>query len=173
MDADCVTLNKSYRSTYEITTFAQKISPNANLQAIERHGEEPDVVCFKSHEEELQGIVEWINEFADSEYHSMGIICRTQDQAEALFQDLKDLKAKCYLLTSQSDAFRQGVVICTAYMAKGLEFDQVIVPQATADNYKSMIEKHAICGLYPCDASTNIDLCKSKVSILSVEVVLQ
>lgn len=51
--ADCVKLCKSYRSTYEITQFAQRISPNTDLVAIERHGEEPQVVGFKSENEEF------------------------------------------------------------------------------------------------------------------------
>lgn len=42
--ADCVKLCKSYRSTFEITRFAQRISPNPDLVAIERHGEEPAVL---------------------------------------------------------------------------------------------------------------------------------
>ena len=75
--ADCVKLCKSYRSTYEITQFAQRISPNPDLVAIERHGDEPRVLGFQSSVEETEGILRLIDEFLDRGHHSMGIICKT------------------------------------------------------------------------------------------------
>ncbi|MDZ7768091.1 MAG: AAA family ATPase [Woeseiaceae bacterium] len=39
--ATCVKLTKSYRSTWEIMQFAQAISPNPDLEAMERHGDVP------------------------------------------------------------------------------------------------------------------------------------
>jgi DNA helicase II / ATP-dependent DNA helicase PcrA len=41
-------------------------------------------------------------------------------------------------------SFRMGVVVCTAHMAKGLEFDQVIVPDASDKNYNSLIERNML-----------------------------
>ena len=38
-------LNKSYRSTWEIIRFAKRICPNDLIEPVERHGEEPDVIC--------------------------------------------------------------------------------------------------------------------------------
>lgn len=40
-------LCKSYRSTFEITSFAQKIQPNNELEPIMRHGEHPKILPFK------------------------------------------------------------------------------------------------------------------------------
>ena len=140
-DADTVRLNTSYRSTYEITQFAQAISPNRELEPIERHGEPPAVRLLPTGEEELAEITRFLEDFRNSDQNSLGIILRTQAQAEELFTRLKDLGHKVYLLTARSDAFRQGVLVCTAHMAKGLEFDHVIVPQATAANYKTEMDK--------------------------------
>ncbi len=36
---------------------------------------------------------------------------------------------------NQSSAFVQGIVITSAHMAKGLEFDEVIIPQVDDKNY--------------------------------------
>ena len=49
-------LCKSYRSTYEITEFAQRIAKNEELEAIERHGEEPAVALLPTEKKEI----EWI-----------------------------------------------------------------------------------------------------------------
>jgi len=45
------------------------------------------------------------------------------------------------LLTPESTSFREGVVITTIPLAKGLEFDGVIVPFASADYYQTDLDK--------------------------------
>ena len=46
-----------------------------------------------------------------------------------------------HFLSNQSSAFVQGIVVTFAHMAKGLEFDEVIVPQANDNNYHSEIDR--------------------------------
>lgn len=77
-------LCKSYRSTFEITSFAQKIQPNNELEPIMRHGEHPKILPFKNTEEEIQGIADLVNSFRNSHYTSLGIICKTESQAKKL-----------------------------------------------------------------------------------------
>ena len=48
------------------------------------------------------------------------------------------------LLTARSSAFSRGVVLCTVHLAKGLEFDEVIVPFATADNYATEMDRNLL-----------------------------
>ncbi len=140
-EADCVQLNKSYRSTYEITDFAQQISSNQDLEVIERHGERPQVVPHADEEQEIEYIRRLALDFPTSGYHSLGIICRTQEQARALQQRIKSLDCKAYLISATSESFIQGIIVCTAHMSKGLEFDHVIVPQVTDKNYHSEIDR--------------------------------
>ena len=59
-------LCKSYRSTFEITSFAQKIQSNNELEPIMRHGEHPKILPFKSTKEEIQGIADLVNSFRNS-----------------------------------------------------------------------------------------------------------
>src|SRR6185295_1743137 len=66
--ADTVTLFRSYRSTWEITLFAQRILRSPNLVALERHGPEPKAEIFSSRENELERIKELIDDFKSSGY---------------------------------------------------------------------------------------------------------
>lgn len=139
--ADVMKLCKSYRSTYEITNFAQHICPNDELIAIERHGEEPGVFVLDNEEEEAGQIAYLIKGFLLSANKSMGIVCKTQLQASELYEQLKNVTPQLYLLTSESAAFVNGVVITTAHMAKGLEFDEVIVPKVNKMNFHTRMDQ--------------------------------
>lgn len=71
--SEIMKLCKSYRSTFEITDFAQKIHPNAELEPVARHGEKPQILQFGSAVEELSGIMGLISTYRKSGYKSLGI----------------------------------------------------------------------------------------------------
>ena len=139
--SEIMKLCKSYRSTFEITDFAQKIHPNAELEPAARHGEKPQILQFGSAVEELSGIMGLISTYRKSGYKSLGIICKTEQQAREMADVLKSYANDISFLSSQSSAFVQGIVITSAHMAKGLEFDEVIIPQTDERNYRSEIDK--------------------------------
>jgi DNA helicase-2/ATP-dependent DNA helicase PcrA len=106
---------------------------------MERHGQEPVLARFNSNDEELEAIKQMITTFKSSGNHSLGIICKTLQQAEDAYHALK--APGVHLLTAESTSFKEGVIITTAHLAKGLEFDEVIVPFASARNYKTAVDK--------------------------------
>ena len=137
-------LCKSYRSTYEITDFAQRIRRNDELEVIERHGDKPVCYTLDSVEQEDKKMCDIVTDFFSSEFASMGVVCKTQSQAEVVYETLKHLSDHVCLLTSESAAFVNGVVVTTAHLAKGLEFDVVLVPRVSADNYREEIDRNML-----------------------------
>lgn len=140
--ATAMTMLKSYRSTYEITQFTKRISQNIEVEAIERHGEEPQLISCKNAETETDKIKSLLTQFEQSEFNSLGIICKTQKQADTLYGALNEHKIN--LLNAVSVAFGSGIVITTAHLAKGLEFDQVIVPFCTEKIYQTEPDKQML-----------------------------
>lgn len=134
-------LCKSYRSTIEITKFTQKILENKKLIPIERHGDIPSVTVCQTQEEQIEKIVCLIEEFKKSEYTSLGIICKSQIQAAVLFEQFHSIYENIALLDFESDIFQEGIVITSVHMSKGLEFDQVIVPDVSDILYKTPLER--------------------------------
>lgn len=134
-------LEKSYRSTYQITSFAQKILPHPGLEPIARQGELPRMIKLANEEEEIRMIAHLISIFRKSMYASLGIIGKTESQAKEMFEKLKPYTNDICFLSSRSTAFRSGVVITFAHMAKGLEFDEVILPQTNDTNYHSEMDR--------------------------------
>jgi DNA helicase-2/ATP-dependent DNA helicase PcrA len=87
----------------------------------------------------LQAVRQLLTAFFSSGNHSLGIICKTLRQAEEVYQTLE--APGIYLLTDESTTFKEGVIITTAHLAKGLEFDEVILPFVSARNYKTEVDK--------------------------------
>jgi len=143
-EADVVKLRRSYRSTFEITRFAQQILPDSDLIAMERHGEMPALKGHPDEMEEVRSVSEHIKEFQKSGYHSMGLICKTPQQADWLYEQLNGAAGSIARITDQSAAYSTGIVITTVHLSKGLEFDKVIVPFVTSQNYKTELDKHLL-----------------------------
>jgi len=139
-----MTLLKSYRSTAEITEFAKKIIQNDRLQVIERHGDSPELIKCKNPEDEAEKIVALADEYAKKGFKSTGIICKTERQAAVLHGMLKSQSPEAVLLTAKSEKFDNRLVVTTAYLAKGLEFDCVILPGADRTNYKNEIDRQML-----------------------------
>lgn len=141
--AGCQTMElcRSYRSTIEITRFTQKILANKKLIPIERHGDTPTITVCRSPKEQLTEIQHLIEEFRQSEYASLGIICKSQQQARLLFAQLHGSYDTMVLLDFSSSEFQEGIVITSVHMAKGLEFDQVIIPDVSHDLFKTQLDR--------------------------------
>ncbi len=140
--ADVVKLFRSYRSTYEITRFTQGIIANPDLVAVERHGPEPEVKGFQRSIDEEEEIKQTVTRFRSSGHQSLAIICKTPQQAKAMSALLHG--PDVFLLTEESTLFRRGVVITTVPLAKGLEFDEVLVPFVSADQYQTDLDKRLL-----------------------------
>jgi DNA helicase-2/ATP-dependent DNA helicase PcrA len=139
-----VTLTKSYRSTWEIMQFALGVSPNPDLVAMERHGEPPKVFACKRASEATACLREEVEAFQSSPHQSLAIIAKTQKQAAKMHRQLSEAGIEARLLDAGSTSFTTGVVVCAAHLAKGLEFDRVIVPDASAQNYHTEMDRNLL-----------------------------
>jgi DNA helicase-2/ATP-dependent DNA helicase PcrA len=142
-DADCVYMRKSYRSTIEITNLAQWIIHNPDLIPIERHGEVPALRAFRSRADELEFLANLVEAFGESGHNSMAIICKTQKRANSVYEYLRE-RQEVRLIDADSKVFSGGVVIATAYLAKGLEFDEVVVPFCSEAEYQNAIDRNML-----------------------------
>jgi DNA helicase-2/ATP-dependent DNA helicase PcrA len=134
-DANLVELNKSYRSTYEIITFAMSIQDVCKLEPIERHGNIPIVISCTDWKDELLNIKKKLNTFLTSEHESLGIIMKTNSAARKLYDSLAD-DYDIQLISLDSTHFLGGITVTSIQMSKGLEFDEVIIPNVSDDTYQ-------------------------------------
>jgi DNA helicase-2/ATP-dependent DNA helicase PcrA len=141
-EAHLMTLNKSYRSTYEIINFTQRIAFNENIVPMERHGTTPSVYKETDKISERNRIIFLIDDFlANKELHSLAVICKTEIEAQDIQSTLENAQIKARYLSSESTKFSEGVIVTNAQLSKGLEFDMVIVPFASNINYRTEIDR--------------------------------
>ncbi len=135
-----VILNKSYRSSYEINQFAQKLpGKKQDHVSFERHESEPDILGKDNEEQVDRSIIADLNYFRDQGYASIAIICKTQLQAETAYSRLSK-HTNVALLNPGNGEMQKGALILPAYMAKGLEFDVVIICGADRNNYSTDLD---------------------------------
>ncbi len=139
-DAEFVALTKSYRSTYEIISFAKQIKPTGILEAVERHGEPPALIGCRDQEDELARIRDMIDAFAKGANASLGIIAKTNEDAKLLYESLS-ADHDVHLILPDSTRFVNGVTVTSIQMSKGLEFDEVIIPDVAAKKYRTEYDR--------------------------------
>jgi DNA helicase-2/ATP-dependent DNA helicase PcrA len=142
VDNTCIiNLTKSYRSTMEITKFARRLlNKDINDEYVERSGEEPVVHGFDSAEAINERILKDVEAYKEKGYKSIGIITRTVKEAEEVYGFLKD-KAEVKAILKDDDEYVNGAIVIPSYLAKGLEFDVVLVYNAGNENYSSEEER--------------------------------
>ncbi len=69
---------------------------------------------------------------------------KTQPQAKRLHKQLTEAGVKARLLDEGSVGFSTGIVICTPHLAKGLEFDCVVIPDASAKVFSTEMDRNLL-----------------------------
>jgi DNA helicase-2/ATP-dependent DNA helicase PcrA len=136
LDNTCLlNLTKSYRSTMEITKFARELlDKKITDEWVERRGESPLILGFSTEEQIQKKIIEDVDFYIGKGYKSIGIITRTGEEATELYDYLKT-KVALKLLLRDDDMFARGAVVIPSYLSKGLEFDVVLIYNATNGSY--------------------------------------
>ncbi|MGN3394787.1 HelD family protein [Enterococcus gallinarum] len=129
-DSRVITFNRSYRSSYEIMSYAKRFTTNQDLQPVERHGKAVAEIHLTKEQDKWMELRQQIASFQQSSYRTCGIICQTEAAMIAIKQQLVEVPLTC--LTKETKAMVEGVILTTPQFAKGLEFDQVILPDVHA-----------------------------------------
>lgn len=103
------------------------------MEPVVQHIEKPQVLIFKNENAEISGIADLNTAF--KQFKSLGVVCKIELQAKIIAGKLKAYTEDIYFFSNLSSAFVQDIIINSAHMAKGLEFDEVIIPQVADKNY--------------------------------------
>jgi len=141
-NSSVITLSKSYRSTREITEFCRALLPEGeHSEYINRDGEKPKVAKFENSEDLYKAIADDVKQLEANEHESIAVICRTAWGSLKAYEQLKK-NISIRLITAEDKEYIVGNVVIPSYLAKGLEFDAVLVVCDDADRYEAEDERN-------------------------------
>ena len=135
-----VELNKSYRSTNEITEFMSAILNNTDTLPLGVTGDKPSIIYTN---DRVQQITELITDHYEVQ-DSFVILCKNKRACEVLYQELKPHVEAIQLITEEQKVYMKGILIMPGYMAKGFEFTTVVLADANAVTYHEDMDAYLL-----------------------------
>ncbi|MFC5529060.1 HelD family protein [Cohnella yongneupensis] len=134
------TLKLSYRSTLEIIEFANRILARTDTglppaEPVFRSGEPVEVAQLAKAADALPRMVSFISDNQAGGMRTIAIVGRTEEHCKQLHEQLLSGGVEANLIAEGQVAYRGGVTVVPAHLAKGLEFDAVLIAGANARNY--------------------------------------
>ncbi|WP_010283631.1 RNA polymerase recycling motor HelD [Bacillus timonensis] len=138
---EVIDLKKSYRSTREIVEFSKGIVPGGEeIQAFNRSGSLPLCKRVETKESLHKEIITNIEALQEKGHETIAVICKTAAESKEAFEALKD-KIHVRLMDQETYQFDKGVLILPTYLAKGIEFDAVVLYNASNEVYGREYER--------------------------------
>ncbi|WP_294878839.1 RNA polymerase recycling motor HelD [uncultured Lactobacillus sp.] len=132
---DVVQLTKSYRSTKQLTEFTKQIlRQGEKIESFNRQGPKP-VLWGRSNNTAAMQVLEQILSENDQTKLTTAIITKDLASAKIVAQQLKEDRVKATLIATANQRLVDGTLVIPSYLAKGLEFDAVIMWAASKENY--------------------------------------
>jgi len=138
------TLQKSYRTTIEIMEVANQILAQMDeqlplVEPVVRHGNIPSFIQANTFDAiQIKNIFNTIRQHG---HCSVALICKTTAEATAMQQTLTDHHIASQLLTENDTINQDILLVIPSHLAKGLEFDAVIVAAFDTPFYDTAIDR--------------------------------
>jgi DNA helicase-2/ATP-dependent DNA helicase PcrA len=131
-----IKLARSYRSTKPIVEFTSRMIAEGNrIEPFNRDGAAPTITKAADERQLIAGLRDTIARLSASGYTSLAIICKTATESSELFAALKAELPAIRLIRKETATFEKGIVVIPSYLAKGVEFDAVIISDASSGSY--------------------------------------
>lgn len=118
-------LKKSYRSTKQIMEYANRFTGYEEVPFV-REGEKVQVESFKEVYDSIKSIKDAIEGMLKDGLENIAVICRTSSMTKEISKELKK-SINVRSIDNEYMLYNGGVVVIPSYLAKGLEFDGVIM----------------------------------------------
>lgn len=142
--ATYATLQKSYRTTIEIMAVANKVLSKIDdhlplVEPVVRHGNSP--LYIESASFDAQQIAEIYHTIVANGHSSVALICKTMQDAIHYTQEFHKHHIDAVLLDENAQIPQNTLLIVPSYLAKGLEFDAVIIAAFDIPFYDSELDR--------------------------------
>ena len=120
-----IVMDKSYRNTVEIASYAARLNGSQVPGLLERQGKEVVEASFEDLDQLLAGVEDNLRLQGEDGFETAAVLAMTEEEAWEISQLLKKRGLSVSYIDRDSSSFKPGLTVTTFYLAKGLEFDQV------------------------------------------------
>lgn len=128
-------LKRSYRSTRPIVEFTRGfIEGGEEIEPFNREGNKPTVTQVVDEDELAARVADRIRELQTAGYRTIAVICKTARESREAYEALhNDIPLR--LIGKETSSFEAGTLVIPSYLAKGVEFDAVIIYNGSEEQY--------------------------------------
>lgn len=138
---DRIELTKSYRSTKQIVEFSKYFSPtDGDIEPFDRNGQKPELIDVNHQGNIPKQILSTVEDLKDRGHETIAIICKTAAECDLLFNQL-ERHMNINRIDENTTTFEKGILILPIYLAKGIEFDAVIIPDVSHSQYVTDLDQ--------------------------------
>ena len=154
-----LTLEQSYRTTVEIMDAANAVLLDSELaplikedakgdplaltlaKPVVRYGPKPQTWVHNTSKALVTAVGDSVQWLQDQDYTTVAVIAKTPEDANWLYKHLKPRIGEALMLVDdQSEHFNHEILVMPSHLAKGLEFDAVIVVELDSPYGKGALE---------------------------------
>ena len=137
-----IDFSKSYRTTQEIMSAADNVAEHIGLNRsdlVVRHGNEVMLSSLENEKDIINHIISKIEEYKEKGYKTVAIISKTFELSKTINKGLMEEGYDLPELSINDNINEEKFSICTIsnQLVKGLEFDAVIITNASEMVYSS------------------------------------
>ncbi|APX71714.1 AAA family ATPase [Companilactobacillus allii] len=130
-----VQLTHSYRSTKQITDYTKSILTNGQrIEPFSREGDLPNLLVANSIDESLSQVIDQVNK-NDEKNYTTAIITKSLKESQEVQELLQKKGVEATWIRSENQRLATGTIVLPSYLAKGLEFDAVIMWDASKNRF--------------------------------------
>jgi len=139
-----INLSKSYRSTEEISAFCRSLLLNKDQgEYIGRKGVKPRIIRACSQSVLYENVKQDIGDLQKGGNKSIAVICKSALESARAYKQLSQ-KLDIRLIKADDEEYNTGTVVVPSYLAKGLEFDAVLVLNESENGYDPERERNLL-----------------------------
>lgn len=140
-ETEHIVLKRSYRSTRQIVEFTRElVAGGEEIEPFNREGDKPIFTQVYSPTELTMAIVEKIKHLTAKGHKTVALICKTAKESADAYQAIQD-QVNVKLIRKETLSYEEGILVIPSYLAKGIEFDAVILYNVSKDVYHNEDER--------------------------------
>lgn len=130
-----ITLTRSYRSTRQIVEFTREfVDGGGEIEPFNREGSKPTVIQVANMGDLAAQVTKRIQMLQTEGHRTIAVICKTAEESRQAYAALR-VALPIRLIGKETGVFETGILVIPSYLAKGVEFDAVIIYNGSKSQY--------------------------------------